>query len=106
LQRLKRQWSDEVVKSKVKQILEGMIEGKINIINGCQDLSNFEVMEEHEFFGYDFTEHLSNFHHIPLPEEYHLWNNSALEEKLKELETYKQKVLTSVKDLLKEISDE
>jgi hypothetical protein len=93
----------EKVKKDVINILSDMIEGKKNIIVGCSELSNY-LMEGYEFIYWDFEEFYYQLQQFPLPEQYHLWDEIELEQKLTELEiTYKPKIITLAKDLLAEL---
>ncbi|MEI5909668.1 hypothetical protein WAK64_21980 [Bacillus spongiae] len=94
----------EKVKDEVINILEEMIEGKKDIIKGCSELSGY-LMEGYDFIYWDFDEYNHQLQKFPITEQYHLWEESALEQKLKELESrYKQKVIDLAKELLAELN--
>ena len=89
----------EKVKEDVINILEDMIEGKKNIIIGCYELSSY-LMEGYEFIYWDFEEYYHQLQQFPLPEQYHLWEETELEQKISVLESrYKQKVIALAKEL-------
>ncbi|WP_441958182.1 hypothetical protein [Paenibacillus sp. TAF43_2] len=97
--------SDDLVKNRVVQILNDMLNGKINIILGCLELDGL-WHQGHTFIGIDFGEHYHNLAHIPLPAQYHLWNQEALKERIKELDAYKPNILYTARLLLDEINIE
>ncbi|ETT76623.1 hypothetical protein C173_06391 [Paenibacillus sp. FSL R7-277] len=95
---------DDVVRKKVVQILNDMLNGKTNIIVGCHELDTLWI-QGHDFIGIDFGDHYTNLSHIPLPAQYKLWNKDALRERLNELEAYKANVLYTAKLLLEELNE-
>ncbi|MFB9324618.1 hypothetical protein ACFFSY_01530 [Paenibacillus aurantiacus] len=94
--------NDELIKSKVIQLLKDLLDGKKPIVLGCMELSAL-WHEGYDFIDYDIVEHYDNMLHIPLPTEHHLWNQAALNDRLKELEAYRPKVLSTVKSLLDDL---
>jgi hypothetical protein len=97
--------SEQLVRNKVIRILLGMIKGETNIIYGCLELDAL-WHEGYEFIGADFGEHYSKLAHLPLPEQYELWDQEALMLKLKEVETYTPFVLSDARILLTELTTE
>jgi hypothetical protein len=95
--------ADDLVRKQVIRILNRMLDGELNVIHGCLEL-DFLWHKGHEFIGADYGEHYSHLAHIPLPEQYHLWNKENLMKKLKELDGYKPNVLYTVRLLLKELN--
>lgn len=91
--------NDESAKSKVIPILKDMLDEKKHVILGCIELSAL-WHEGHDFIDYDFLEHYDNMQHIPMPDQYHLWNQEVLKDRIKDLEIYKSKVLRDVKTFL------
>ncbi|MGG4345135.1 hypothetical protein [Paenibacillus lautus] len=86
----------------LKRILEDMINEKIPIHLGCHRLSGM-YHSGNEIVWYDFDEYYNKLNDIPLPSQYLLWNEVALEVKLKKLDEYKVQVLGMAEELLKEI---
>lgn len=96
----------ENVKEDVIHILQQMINGKKNIIHGCAELDRY-LMEGHDFIYWEFDEYYYELLQYPLPEQYHLWETRALEDKLKEIDrTYREKVIDLAKDLLEELTNQ
>jgi hypothetical protein len=97
--------TNEMAKHKIEQvkhILQQMIEGRKNVINGCAELSALSLAG-FDFIYNDFDEYYSLLQQYPLPEEYQQWEKSALEKKLKELDELKHKIITLSMELLEEI---
>jgi hypothetical protein len=90
------------INEEVKQILQQMIDGRKNFIEGCAELSAL-LLAGNDFIYYDFDEYYSQLQQYPLPEQYHQWDKRSLEKKLKELDGLKDKVIGLSRELLEEI---
>lgn len=86
-----------MTENNVKSILEQMIDGIKNVINGCAELDALRLE------GYDFSELYSHLQHYPLPKHYDKWDKDALDDKLKDLERLNNKVISLSLELLEEI---
>jgi hypothetical protein len=96
---------DDKIIDKVIAILTGMLNGEINVINGCSELDAL-WHQGNEFIGSDFGEHYSQLAHIPVPKQYGQWNQEVLMAKLQELENYKPNVISTARLLLNDLAKE
>ncbi|BFH64794.1 nucleoside-triphosphatase [Paenibacillus azoreducens] len=83
-------------------ILEDVIHEKIPIHLGCCQLSGL-YHSGNPWVWSDFDEYYSKLNDIPLPNEYGLWNEEALNTKLTKLDEYKNEVLRAAQQLLNEL---
>lgn len=95
-------YSEEITYERVKRILRDIINESTPVNQGCHELSAL-YFSGYEFISYDFDEYYSEMLDIPLPIEYEVWNQNALQEKLKKLDIYKEQVINLSKSFLKEL---
>jgi hypothetical protein len=91
-----------ITRQQVQQLLRGMLDESIDLLTGLRELSRLHSAGVRFipiiFVGYD-----SETDSIPTPDEYYLWNQEALREKLKELDRYRKAILSECGILLERL---
>jgi hypothetical protein len=86
---------------RTRRLLNKIIEDKIDIVLGTRKLRELYFDTGENFIpptlGIGFESELDD---LPTPDEYHLWNEKELKEKLKKVDTYKEHIKRDAKDFL------
>jgi hypothetical protein len=92
-------------KEKVCKILRQMINGSLDLVSGCRDLTHLHH-KGFDFIPIRFVGFDSELDSIPLPEQYHLWNPEALEKYLRKVEPYQDDIIQISKEILTKLEQE
>jgi hypothetical protein len=90
-------------KQEVQQLLNGMLYGSIDLLTGVRELSRLHSGGL-DFIPVAFVGFDSETDSIPTSDKYHLWDQDALKEKLKELnDIYRESILDECRALLSQL---
>jgi hypothetical protein len=92
-----------LIHEQVKSILEGMLNGTMDLVSGCRRLSKY-WNQQNEWIPVIFVGYDSELDEVPLPEQYGLWSKAALGEKLEKVEFYRADILKACENFLKELN--
>ena len=87
----------------LRSVLEQIIYKQLPVHVGCQLLSAM-LHNGNEHVWYDFDEYYSLLADVPLPDQYPLWNQEALNDKLKKLDAYEEQIIQLAKQLFAELN--
>ena len=87
---------------RTKRLLNKIIDDKIDIVLGTRKLRELYFDTGENFIpptlGIGFDSELDD---LPTPDEYHMWNENALRERLKKADGYKDRIKKSAEEFLK-----
>ena len=92
-------------RQEVQQLLRGMLNGSIDLLTGVRELSRLHSGGL-DFIPVIFVGFDSETDSIPAPDKYHLWDQDALKEKLKELnDRYREIIIDECRALLSKLME-
>jgi hypothetical protein len=91
-----------LIRVRVKKLLKGMLDGTVDLVSGCGQLSTFWNQQE-EWIPVAFVGYYSEFDDVPRPNQYKLWSEATLQEKLKKVDFYRKDILQICKEFLQEL---
>lgn len=99
---LKEKDSEKFYKEQLLWLLEGLIEGKLDIISALRAIAKLSY-EKEDLIPFIFIGYESELDDVPCEDEYHQWDKKALQEKLKKIDWYRKNIMEDSKKLFKQL---